>query len=161
MAHRIFIGLSSRSRARSSDDHLALIVDSARRYPSSVLDEAHVFSSPRAVEFLSRRAFLQAARLCLYLLRPVSSPLREDPMMRLLMRLLRLFCLLSFLVAGVAQAGPKSGSSFGGLSGFRSSSGSASRGLLSATGSHCRQGQAGVKRSRPDRCRYVDRRRAS
>jgi uncharacterized membrane protein len=42
-------------------------------------------------------------------------------MMRLLMRLLRLFCLLSFLVASVAQAGPKSGSSFGGLSGFRSS----------------------------------------
>jgi uncharacterized membrane protein len=42
-------------------------------------------------------------------------------MMRLLMRFLRLFCLLSFLVASVAQAGPKSGSSFGGLSGFRSS----------------------------------------
>jgi uncharacterized membrane protein len=42
-------------------------------------------------------------------------------MMRLLMRLLRLFCLVSFLVASVAQAGPRSGGSFGGLRGFRSS----------------------------------------
>jgi uncharacterized membrane protein len=42
-------------------------------------------------------------------------------MIRLLMRLLRLFCLVSFLVASVAQAGPRSGGSFGGLRGFRSS----------------------------------------
>src|SRR5664279_3377962 len=42
-------------------------------------------------------------------------------MMRLPMRLLRLFCLVSFLVASVAQAGPRSGGSFGGLRGFRSS----------------------------------------
>jgi uncharacterized membrane protein len=42
-------------------------------------------------------------------------------MKRLPMRLLRLFCLVSFLAASVAQAGPRSGSSFGGLKGFRSS----------------------------------------
>ncbi len=58
-----------------------------------------------------------------------------------MMRLLRLFCLLSLFVAsglayGVAYAGPKSGSSFGGLSGFRSSSGSASRGLSRSSGNY-------------------------
>jgi uncharacterized membrane protein len=54
-----------------------------------------------------------------------------------MMRLLRCLCLVSLLVAsGLAYAGPKSGSSFGGLSGFRSSSGSVSRGLSSNRSSY-------------------------
>jgi len=54
-----------------------------------------------------------------------------------MMRLLRFLCLACLLVtSGVAFAGPKSGGSFGGLSGFRSSSGSASRGLSRSSGSY-------------------------
>jgi len=49
----------------------------------------------------------------------------------------RTLCLVCLLVAsGLAYAGPKSGGSFGGLSGFRSSSGSASRGLARSSGSY-------------------------
>jgi uncharacterized membrane protein len=49
-----------------------------------------------------------------------------------MMRLLRIFCLISLLVAsGMAYAAPKSGSSFGGLSGFRSGSSGLSRGASS------------------------------
>jgi uncharacterized membrane protein len=44
------------------------------------------------------------------------------------MRAMRVVCLaVSLIVSGLAYAGPRSGSSFGGLSGFRSSSGSLSR----------------------------------
>ena len=54
-----------------------------------------------------------------------------------MMRLLRLLCLVCLLVAsGLAYAGPKSGGSFGGLSGFRSSSSGASRGLSRSSGSY-------------------------
>jgi len=54
-----------------------------------------------------------------------------------MMRLLRFLCLMCLLAASsVAHAGPKSGSSFGGLSGFRSGSGSASRGLSRSSGSY-------------------------
>jgi uncharacterized membrane protein len=54
-----------------------------------------------------------------------------------MIRLLRLLCLACLLVASsLAYAGPRSGSSFGGLSGFRSSSGSASRGLARSSGSY-------------------------
>jgi uncharacterized membrane protein len=49
-------------------------------------------------------------------------------------RALCLVCLL--VVSGLAYAGPRSGGSFGGLSGFRSSSGSASRGLARSSGSY-------------------------
>lgn len=53
-----------------------------------------------------------------------------------MMRALHIFCLVALLaVSGVAHAGPKSGSSFGGLSGFRSSSSGLSRGLSSGRGS--------------------------
>jgi uncharacterized membrane protein len=55
----------------------------------------------------------------------------------LMMRLLRFLCLVSLLVvSGLAYAGPKSGGSFGGLSGFRSGSGSASRGLSRSSGNY-------------------------
>ena len=50
---------------------------------------------------------------------------------------LRVFCLVVALVAsGSAYAGPKSGSSFGGLSGFRSGSGSLSRSVPGSHGSY-------------------------
>jgi uncharacterized membrane protein len=54
-----------------------------------------------------------------------------------MMRLLRFLCLACLLVAStLAYAGPRSGGSFGGLSGFRSSSGSASRGLSRSSGNY-------------------------
>ncbi|HEX7507807.1 MAG TPA: DUF1517 domain-containing protein [Polyangia bacterium] len=54
-----------------------------------------------------------------------------------MMRLLRFLCLACLLAAsGLAYAGPRSGGSFGGLSGFRSSSGSASRGLSRSSGNY-------------------------
>lgn len=53
------------------------------------------------------------------------------------MRMVRVVCLIVTLVAsGVAYAGPRSGSSFGGLSGFRSGSGSLSRGISSPRSSY-------------------------
>jgi len=53
------------------------------------------------------------------------------------MRLLRFLCLACLLTtSGLAYAAPKSGGSFGGLSGFRSGSSGASRSLSSSRGSY-------------------------